>query len=187
MTNSGFALFDTAIGACGIAWSEAGLTGLQLPEADRGGTRRRLAKRFPQAVEATPPPEVLRAIDLIRTLLAGDDADLSDIRLDMERVPDFNRKVYAIARAVPPGATLTYGEIAARLGDRLLAQDVGKAMGQNPFPIVVPCHRVLAAGGRIGGFSANGGIKTKRKLLAIESAHAKGEPTLFDSGSPGAP
>jgi methylated-DNA-[protein]-cysteine S-methyltransferase len=187
MQTLGFALFDTAIGPCGIAWGERGIVGVQLPEKDRDAARRRLTKRFPQAEEAAPPPEAQRAIDAIRTLLAGENADLSDIPLDMERVPEFNRRVYEIARSVAPGATLTYGEIAERLGDKLLARDVGQAMGQNPFPIVVPCHRVLAAGGKIGGFSANGGIQTKRKMLAIESAHAKGEPTLFDRASPSVP
>jgi methylated-DNA-[protein]-cysteine S-methyltransferase len=181
MPTPGFALFDTAIGPCGIAWGPRGVIGLQLPEADSDTARRRLAKRFAQAEETTPPPDIQRAIDAIRELLNGEKADLSAIPLDMARVPAFNRQVYAIARAVPPGATLTYGEIAEKLGDRLLARDVGQAMGRNPFPIVVPCHRVLAAGGGIGGFSASGGIRTKRKMLAIESVHAKGEPTLFDS------
>ncbi len=180
MTPLGFAIFDTAIGPCGIAWGPRGVVGLQLPEADGDAARKRLAKRFPQAEEAVPPADVQHAIDAIRALLAGEKADLSGVPLDMERVPAFNRKVYAIARSVPPGATLTYGEIAEKLGDKLLARDVGQAMGQNPFPIVVPCHRVLAAGGKIGGFSANGGIRTKRKMLAIESAHAAREqPTLF--------
>jgi methylated-DNA-[protein]-cysteine S-methyltransferase len=102
------------------------------------------------------------------------------VSLDREKVPPFARRVYEIARAIPPGATLTYGEIAARVGEPGAAREVGQAMGKNPFPIVVPCHRVLAAGGRIGGFSANGGIHTKRRMLAIESVHANGEPTLFD-------
>jgi methylated-DNA-[protein]-cysteine S-methyltransferase len=180
MSDRGFALFDTAIGPCGIAWGKRGVVGLQLPEASEDAARRRLAKRFPQAEEATPPPEVQNAIDAIQTLLRGETPDLSDIPLDMDRVPAFNRKVYEIARSVPPGATLTYGEIATRIGEPGAAREVGQAMGRNPFPIVVPCHRVLAAGGKIGGFSANGGIATKRKMLAIESVHAKGEPTLFD-------
>ena len=182
MSDHGFALFDTAIGRCGIAWGPRGLIGVQLPEAGDDAARRRLAKRFPQAEEAAPPAAVAKTIAAIQTLLDGGDADLSDVALDMERVPAFNKKVYAIARTVPPGATLSYGEIAETLGDKLLARDVGQAMGQNPFPIVVPCHRVLAAGGGIGGFSAEGGIETKRKMLAIESAHAKAEanaPTLF--------
>jgi methylated-DNA-[protein]-cysteine S-methyltransferase len=180
MSNQGFALFDTAIGPCGIAWGERGLLGLQLPETSADAARARLAKRFPDAEETTPPADVQRAIDLIVALLDGGEPDLSAIALDMEKVPSFARRVYEIARAIPPGATLTYGEIAERIGEPGAAREVGQAMGRNPFPIVVPCHRVLAAGGKIGGFSANGGIHTKRKMLAIESVHAKGEPTLFD-------
>ncbi len=180
MPPTAFALVQTALGPCGIAWGANGLVGVQLPERDGSATRGRLTKRFPEAEEAAPSPEVQRAIDAIVSLLAGDAADLSAIRLDMERVPPFHRRVYDVARGIPPGATLGYGEIAERLGEPGAAREVGQAMGRNPFPIVVPCHRVLAAGGKIGGFSANGGIATKRKMLAIESVHAKGEPTLFD-------
>ena len=103
-------------------------------------------------------------------MLGGEARDLSAIALDMERVPPFHRRVYAVARTIPPGATLSYGEIAARLGDRGAARDVGEAMGQNPFPVIVPCHRVVAAGGRVGGFSATGGVTTKLRLLEIEGA-----------------
>ena len=99
----------------------------------------------------------------------------------MEGVPEFERRVYEVARRIPPGATLTYGEIAARLGDKLLARDVGQALGRNPFPIVIPCHRVLAAGGKTGGFSARGGVATKMKMLQIEGAITSDEPLLFDS------
>ena len=107
---------------------------------------------------------------LFRSLLAGEKRDLTSVALDMADVPDFNRKVYDIARAIAPGETLTYGEIAIKLGDRLLAQDVGQALGRNPFPIIVPCHRVLAAGRKAGGFSAPGGVNTKLKMLTIEGA-----------------
>ncbi len=183
MSATGFALFDTAIGPCGIAWDEAGLVGVQLPEANQDAARARLARRFAQSSEETPPPDVQAAIDAIKALLAGEPRDLADIPLNMDRVPAFNREVYDVARSIPPGGTLSYGEIAARIGQPDAAREVGVAMGRNPFPIVVPCHRVLAAGGKIGGFSAHGGIQAKRKLLAIESVHAKGEadaPTLFD-------
>jgi methylated-DNA-[protein]-cysteine S-methyltransferase len=110
------------------------------------------------------------AIAEIRELLTGKPVDLTDVPIDIGRVPEFNARVYEIARAIPPGETLTYGEIATRLGDRLLARDVGAAMGANPWPIVVPCHRVTAAGGKLGGFSARGGADTKLKLLTIEGA-----------------
>jgi methylated-DNA-[protein]-cysteine S-methyltransferase len=182
MTTQSFTLFETAIGSCGVVWSEHGIVGVQLPEADAAKTRARLRRRFPAAQDAALPTEVQRAIDGMTALLAGEARDLADVTLDLERVPDFNRRVYAVARTIPPGATLSYGEIAVRLGDRLLAQDVGQAMGQNPFPIIVPCHRVLAAGGKIGGFSANGGIMTKRRMLAIESVHAREGLPLFNRG-----
>jgi len=114
-------------------------------------------------------------------LLRGEKRDFSAIALDMAGVPEFHQKVYAVARTIPVGATLSYGEIAARLGDRGAAREVGEAMGQNPFPIIVPCHRVLAAGGKVGGFSAAGGVTTKLRLLGIEGAQVGEAPTLFDS------
>jgi methylated-DNA-[protein]-cysteine S-methyltransferase len=182
MTTDSVTLFETAIGWCGIVWAEHGIVGVQMPEADQGKTRARLRRRFPEARDAAPSAEVQRAIDGITALLRGEARDLSGVALDMARVPAFNRRVYEVARTIPPGATLSYGEIAERLGDRLLARDVGQAMGQNPFAIIVPCHRVLAAGGKIGGFSANGGIMTKRRMLAIESVHASDGLPLFSRG-----
>jgi methylated-DNA-[protein]-cysteine S-methyltransferase len=179
MDASGFALFDTPIGRCGIAWGENGIVGLQLPGPDDARTRKRLAGRAPDAVEAVPPPAACEAITRIVTLLSGERADLSSIPLDMDRVSDFEKQVYAIARKIPPGETLTYGDIAEKLGDKLLSRDVGQAMGKNPFPIVVPCHRVVAANGKLGGFSAPGGVDTKLKMLAIEGAAVGGQPDLF--------
>jgi methylated-DNA-[protein]-cysteine S-methyltransferase len=126
---------------------------------------------------------VQRVIDDIVALLQGEAIDLSEVALDMSRVDEFERRVYEVARTIQPGATLTYGEIATRLGDRSLARDVGQAMGRNPFPIVVPCHRVLAAGGKAGGFSANGGLSTKLRMLTIERARTSDAPTLFDGDS----
>jgi methylated-DNA-[protein]-cysteine S-methyltransferase len=176
----GFALFDTALGRCGIAWGSHGVVGVQLPEPRELETRARLLQRFPDTREAPPPPEVQRAVDGIVALLRGEPADLSTIGLDMERVPPFHRRVYEAAREIPPGATVSYGDIAARLGAPGAARAVGQALGRNPFAIVVPCHRVLAAGGKVGGFSANGGIRTKLRLLSIESAKANGAPAAFD-------
>lgn len=181
MTNSGFTLFETAIGRCGVAWGEHGLTGVQLPQPTDAQTRTRLLQRAESELPETPPPApVARAIADMTALLGGEKPDLSGIQLDMSRVPEFNRGVYAIAREIPPGETLTYGDIAKRLGGVELSRDVGQALGQNPFPIVVPCHRVLAAGGKPGGFSANGGVKTKLKMLAIEGAYVNHTPSLFD-------
>jgi len=182
MDAPGFTLFDTPIGHCGIAWSEHGIVGLELPGSDEARTRKRLLGRVPGAVDAEPPPSVHEAIAAIVALLSGKPADLSGIPLDLARVSDFERQVYAIARKIPPGETLTYGDIAEKLGDKLLSRDVGQAMGKNPFPIVVPCHRVVAANGKLGGFSAPGGVDTKLKMLAIEGAAVGGQPDLFATG-----
>lgn len=170
----GFALFDTAIGRCGVAWSARGLVTLHLPEADDRTMRERLARRHSPAVEAAPPPAMQRAIDGIARLLAGEAVDLRDVPIDDSTTPEFDRRVYAIARGIGPGETLTYGEVATRLGDAGLARAVGQSLGRNPFAVVVPCHRVLAAGGALGGFSAPGGAATKRRILQIESAHRRG-------------
>jgi methylated-DNA-[protein]-cysteine S-methyltransferase len=179
MTDQNYTLFETAIGTCGIVWTARGVCGMQLPEKDAAATLARVHRRHPGAVEASPPPAIRRAIDGIVALLAGEKRDLTDVAIDDERQSDFNKRVYAIARTIPPGKTMTYGEIAERLGDKTLARAVGQAMGENPTPIIMPCHRVLAAGGKTGGFSAPGGIVTKLQLLTIEGAQPGG-PTLFD-------
>ena len=181
MTDHGFALFETAVGPCGVAWGPDGIVGVQLPEGDAARTRARLVRRFPDTRETEPPPAVRSAIDAMAALLSGEPRDLAHVALDWKAVGEFERRVYEVARAIPPGATLTYGEVAARIGEApLAARDVGQALGRNPFPIVVPCHRVVAAGGKSGGFSAPGGAATKLKLLRIEGAQAAGQPTLFD-------
>jgi methylated-DNA-[protein]-cysteine S-methyltransferase len=180
MMESSFALFDTAIGSCAIAWGERGIHGVQLPEKDTTRTRARMRRRFPRAREAAPPTDVQRVIDGIVALIRGEAVDFSGVTLDMKQLPAFPRRVYEVVRTIPCGATLTYGEIAKRLGVPAEAREVGEAMGRNPFPIIVPCHRVLAAGGKLGGFSAPGGVATKRRLLAIEGARATAGPDLFD-------
>jgi methylated-DNA-[protein]-cysteine S-methyltransferase len=179
MTSCSFSLFDTAIGTCGIVWTARGIAGVQIHNASERATRATLLRRFAGAEEAAPPAQVQRAIDGIVALLRGEKRDLSDVTIDADDLPEFNRKVYDIARTILPGSTLTYGEIAERLGDKLLARDVGQALGQNPIPLIVPCHRVLAAGGKTGGFSAPGGVVSKLRLLTIEGAQPSG-PTLFD-------
>lgn len=166
----GFALFDTALGVCGIAWSEHGIVGVNLPEGDAAATRSRLRRRFAPATEQPAPPHIRRAIDDIVALLRGEAVDLSGHELDMTGVPAFQRRVYEAARGIAPGSTLSYGEIATQLGEPGAARSVGYALGRNPFTIIVPCHRVLAAGGKLGGFSAHGGVATKERLLAIEGA-----------------
>lgn len=170
MTETRYALFDTPLGTCAIAWGARGVVRTFLPESSADAVRARLLRRVPEASEAAPPDDVRRAIAEITRLFAGEPVDLTWVRLDDEAVPELHRRVYAEARAIPPGSTLTYGDIARRLGDVALARKVGEALGRNPFPIVVPCHRVLAAGGRTGGFSARGGTETKMQLLRIEGA-----------------
>src|SRR5712672_2359694 len=179
MTEQQFAIFDTEIGRCGIVWGERGIVSVQLPMGDEKKTRTRLHQRHGDIAEAAPP-NVQAAIEGIVELLAGKPNDLTDVVLDLDGVPEFNRGVYDIARTIPPGKTLTYGDIAKRLGGVELSRDVGQALGRNPCPIVVPCHRVLAAGGKPGGFSANGGVVTKLKMLAIEGAVVNHTPSLFD-------
>ena len=180
MSEYGHALFETAIGACGLAWGPAGLIGVLLPEASAAATQARLERRYPDAQTASPPATVEAAINGMVGLLAGEATDLTFVVLDLDRVGGFEREVYAIARAIRPGETLTYGEVAAKLGDKTSARVVGRALGLNPWPIVVPCHRVLAANGKAGGFSAPGGLQTKARMLSIERARIGGAPGLFD-------
>ena len=174
-----FSIFDTAIGSCGIVWTTRGIAGVQVHDGNERATRARLLRRFVGAQEAVPPEKMQRAIDGIVALLRGEKRDLSEVPIDVDDLPEFNRRVYAVARTIPAGETMTYGQVAERLGDRLLACDVGQALGQNPVPLIVPCHRVLAAGGKTGGFSAPGGVVSKLRLLTIEGAQPNG-PTLFD-------
>jgi methylated-DNA-[protein]-cysteine S-methyltransferase len=173
-----FALFDTPIGRCGIVWSVYGVASLQLPEAREVATRARLSTRFPEALPGSPPPPVQLAILQIGELLAGRPSALASIELDMRSLPPFHQRVYDAARSIPPGQTLSYGQLATQLGAPGSARAVGQALGRNPFAIIVPCHRVLAAGGKVGGFSANGGITTKLRLLTCEAPRST-EPEAF--------
>jgi methylated-DNA-[protein]-cysteine S-methyltransferase len=167
-----YALFDTAIGTLGIAWSAVGLTALQLPEADRAATERRLSRA---AAIATDPPAAIRdAIGEITAYCRGSPVAFASVDLDLARVPGFAHGVYAAARAIPWGRTATYGELARRIGQPLAARAVGQALGQNPLPIIIPCHRILASGGKLGGFSAYRGARTKRQLLALEGVQLGG-------------
>ena len=174
-----FVLFDSAMGRCGIAWGGQGICGVQLPEASAQQTFQRMCQRFPAAQEMLPPPLVQAVIDGVVAMLRGQPHDFSALVLDMRGVPAFHQRVYALALAIAPGQTLTYGELAARLGEPGAARAVGQALGRNPFAPVVPCHRVLAAGDKPGGFSAAGGIRTKLRLLIIEGA-MHDMPGLFD-------
>ncbi|MFL6857570.1 MAG: methylated-DNA--[protein]-cysteine S-methyltransferase [Allosphingosinicella sp.] len=177
---TGYAVFETALGRCAILWRGGLVVGAALPEVDEAGLRASLARRFPAAEPAEPPPVPEQAIALIGALLAGDAPDLGEIDLDLSACSEFERAVYAAARAIPRGETRTYGEVANALGQPGAAQAVGLALGRNPVPIVVPCHRILASGGKTGGFTAPGGVATKFRMLAIEGAIRPGEPGLFD-------
>jgi len=176
----GFALFDTPIGVCAIAWNPRGIAGVSLPAGGEAPARARMRKRHPDAPESEPPPAVKKAIERIGALLRGEPDDLQSIKLDMDGVADFHRRVFDLARTIPPGETMTYGSVAEKLNSPGAARAVGQALGANPFPIIVPCHRVLGAGGKVGGFSAPGGTTTKMRMLTIEGATVNRAPALFD-------
>ncbi|MEO0729132.1 MAG: methylated-DNA--[protein]-cysteine S-methyltransferase [Pseudomonadota bacterium] len=170
-------LFDTAFGTCAIAWSDVGLTRVLLPEA----TRER-AEAHVHVVDGEPATEPLPsiaadAIQLLQRYLSGDDVSLHALELDAQGVSSFNRTVYRVLRTVPRASTVTYGELARDVGRPGAARAVGLAMGRNPWPVIVPCHRVLAGNGKLGGFSAPGGTATKEKLLALEGV-SLGDPVL---------
>jgi methylated-DNA-[protein]-cysteine S-methyltransferase len=175
MTDAYHCLFDTAIGPCGVAWSGRGLIAVALPERDRAATERRIAAKA-KSTAAEPPPSIRALVGDVQRYLAGEPVDFSAVAVDLERLDPFRRKLYEAMRAIGWGATTTYGELARTVGltEPQAAQDVGAAMGRNPAPIVIPCHRVLAAGRKIGGFSASGGTVTKQRLLALEGVHLDG-------------
>jgi len=181
MANQHFHLFETTIGPCAVVWEGERFIGAQLPERDEAAARKRLLRRFPEADETEADGFVAEAVAGIRALFDGEKRDLSHLPVALESVSDFNRKVYEVALAIPHGETLTYGEVAQRIGDPGAARAVGVALGQNPWPIIVPCHRILAAGGKTGGFSAEGGVEIKLRILTIEKARTSAEPSLFDA------
>jgi methylated-DNA-[protein]-cysteine S-methyltransferase len=170
----GYAIFSTAIGPCGVAWSQRGLVSIQLPEETAEATRARLWDRITlpdDCGSTTPPASVKAAIErIIRHLTGEEDAHLDGIELDLEDLPPFHRKVYEAARRITRGEIRSYGDLAGDAGSPGGARAVGQAMAKNPLPIVVPCHRVIAAGGKPGGFTSPGGLDTKARLLAIEGA-----------------
>jgi methylated-DNA-[protein]-cysteine S-methyltransferase len=175
-----YTLFDTPLGRCGIAWNARGVAALQLPEANDAATRAKLFDKIGETEPASPPPAVQRAIAGINALMRGQASDLAAVPLDMSGVPLFHRRVYEAVRAIPPGASLSYGEVAAKAEAPGAARAVGQAMRRNPFSLLVPCHRVFAAGGKIGGYSAYGGLATKLRLLSLEAAAAEGAAALFE-------
>ena len=179
MSGLGFVIFETALGACALAWSASGVCGVRFPHPDRGAVAAEARRAWPQARLLEPPSEVAAVVADVKALTAGEPRDFGDVAIDLSGVPDFQRRVYDLARAIPCGQTLTYGDVAARIGAPGAARAVGEALGRNPVPILVPCHRVLAAGGRRGGFSAPGGVAAKMRLLQIEGALALERLPLF--------
>jgi methylated-DNA-[protein]-cysteine S-methyltransferase len=161
-----YTLFETGIGVCGVAWSGYGVTHFQLPGSSRAATEARIQRRS-GGVADEPPAEVAVLIADVQRYCAGEAVDFSAVAVDLSSLSDFQRKLYQSLRAVGWGHTTTYGDLARALGCPD-ARDVGQAMGKNPVPVIIPCHRVLAAGGKMGGFSAPGGTATKEKLLALE-------------------
>ena len=172
-----YCLFETALGTCGVAFSARGVTRLQLPESDPAATEARLARRAVQA-SLPLPPAIEEAIEQVQSYATGHREDFLSIVLDLTGTAVFEQEVYAAARAIPFGETKSYGEIAREIDAPDAAQAVGQALGRNPIPLIIPCHRVLAKGDRIGGFSAPGGTRTKERLLALEGVHVGGTPLL---------
>jgi methylated-DNA-[protein]-cysteine S-methyltransferase len=167
-----YLIFETASGFCGIAWDRTGITRCQLPAPSSEATERYLLRRLPGAQPGVPPPEVAETIAAVKRYFAGEQIDFSNVRLDLEGQDAFFKQVYAATRRVGWGRTTTYGTLAKELGvgpER--ARDVGEAMAKNPVPLIVPCHRVLAAGGKVGGFSAPGGSGAKVRMLELEGVY----------------
>ena len=188
MAGRGYTIFDTGIGRCGIAWSEYGVVGVQLPEARELETRGRMLRQYPEARELRPPENIEIAIEGIVALLRGQPSDLTDVKLDISGIQPFNMRVYEFARTIPRGETRTYGEVAASLRASGAMHSVAQAISRNPFMIIVPCHRVLEAGSYADKISPNGGAISKRRLLSIEGAHGMmTSKTLFDVLLPVAP
>ncbi|MET0336015.1 MAG: methylated-DNA--[protein]-cysteine S-methyltransferase [Rhizobacter sp.] len=172
-------VFDTAVGRCGMAWGQNGIRAFQLPEPDDEATLRRMFRRGGPLPQQAPPADVQTIVERVQALLDGEPVDLRDVVLDETGIPEFNRRVYAITREILAGQTRTYGDIATELGDIALSRPVGHALGANPHAVIMPCHRVLAAGGASGGFSAGGGVSTKLRILLIERAQIGAQPGLF--------
>jgi methylated-DNA-[protein]-cysteine S-methyltransferase len=165
-------VFETAHGFCGIAWNGNGIARFQLPSLSAEATERNLLRRVPGAAPGTPPPEVLAVIDAARRYFAGEAIDFSDVPVDLGGQDDFFRRIYEALRKIGWGQTTTYGTLARELdAGPEAAKEVGIAMARNPVPLIIPCHRCLAAGGKLGGFSAPGGTESKLRMLDLEGVH----------------
>jgi methylated-DNA-[protein]-cysteine S-methyltransferase len=165
-------IFQTAGGFCGIAWNSVGVTRFQLPTSSAPATARALLRKASDAVPAAPPADVADVIAAAKRYFDGEKIDFSDVKLDLSDQEAFFRDIYGAVRQVAWGHTTTYGTVAKALGDNAeAARDVGQAMARNPVPLIIPCHRVLAAGGKVGGFSAPGGVVAKQRMLELEGVH----------------
>lgn len=183
MDADGWCLFATPIGHCALAWRAGAIVGVQLPEGAEAALHARMQRRFgPQAALGDLPPHVAAWVDRITAVLYGRQDDLADLPLDYAGVGAFEQRVYEATRRIAPGRTLSYGELATALGEPGAARAIGQALGRNPFAPVVPCHRVLAARNGPGGFSAEGGVATKLRMLQAEAARFGPQPGLFDTG-----
>jgi methylated-DNA-[protein]-cysteine S-methyltransferase len=170
-------IFETAGGFCGIAWNSAGITRFQLPARSAEATERMLQRRLPEAEPGAPPPAVVEAVAAVTRYFAGDETDFSGFTLDLSEQDAFFQQIYTAARRVGWGRTTTYGSLAKELGaGPEAARDVGQAMATNPVALFIPCHRVLAAGGKVGGFSAPGGATSKIRMLALEGVDVAPPP-----------
>ncbi len=166
-------IFETAGGFCGIAWNDAGITRFQLPMRGAAATEHALRRRVPAAVAAPPPEAISRVINAAIRYYAGEAIDFSAVAVDLGEQSEFFRQIYAAVRRIGWGQATTYGAVAKALGGGPgTARDVGQAMARNPVPLIIPCHRVLAAGGKIGGFSAPGGTEAKQHMLTLEGVNA---------------
>jgi methylated-DNA-[protein]-cysteine S-methyltransferase len=177
-----YLIFETAGGFCGIAWSNAGITRFQLPTRSATATERMLLRRLPGAKPGAPTPEVAKAVTAAKRYFQGEETDFSGFRLDLGEQDSLFERIYGATRRLGWGRTTTYGALAKELGvGPEIARDVGQAMANNSVPLIIPCHRVLAAGGKIGGFSAPGGSVAKRRMLALERVHLEPAPSAQQS------
>jgi methylated-DNA-[protein]-cysteine S-methyltransferase len=164
-----YQIFETAAGWCGIAWNEKGIVRFALPTSSEAGAERLLLRRIPEATRAEATPDIVGAIASAKRYFAGESIDFADLRLDLGHQEPFFAQVYDTVRKLGWGETTTYGSVAKALGaGPEAARDVGQAMASNPIPLIIPCHRVLAAGNKVGGFSAPGGSDSKRRMLEME-------------------
>jgi methylated-DNA-[protein]-cysteine S-methyltransferase len=172
-----YLIFETAQGFCGIAWNDVGITRFQLPTQSRDRTERALLRRVPGAEPGAPTAQVTETVDAVKGYFEGEETDFSGVTLDLGDEEAFFRQVYAAAREIGWGRTTTYGALAKKLGaGPEAARDVGQAMARNPVALIIPCHRVLAAGGKVGGFSAPGGAAAKIRMLKLEGVQAEPPP-----------